>query len=446
MEINFNLRTTKGDRPTPIRIIIRYNGWRLVYSSKEKVKPEQWSKDDQRVKGRSNVAMDINAALDTSVNTINETYRKLKNDRNQIEPTTAELKKALDLRLERIKNNRDRDEMYLLSWTTKRSKVDPQKTDIEFSGFMNTMIKELDHRRNYKTGRPFSANTIRNYISTQKVLKDFAEAKNNGKGGLLFSEIDLNFYGRFVSYCEKERKMLTNTIGSYVKVLKAVIRDADERGIKIDQSYKSKKFATLATETDAVYLTETELVELANIDLSTNKRLERVRDLFLVGCRTGLRWSDFSSLRQEDFETGSIRKRMQKVNEYVSIPIHPDVERIRQRYDTPNRLPVSVSNQKFNDYIKQVCQLAPSLQKSVSITKGRVTQKVNKYTLISSHTVRRTFATNCYLLGVPTRTIMNITGHKSEKEFFKYIRMTPQDDSNILSMYLQGTNGSMKVV
>jgi integrase len=445
MEINFNLRNPNGKLLTPINVVIRYNGWRLVYSSGLKVRPDQWNDKKQRFKGTSTVTQK-NDSLDNFVNTINETYRYLKNDSDQREPTTTELKQALDVRFNRVKDQRGTNEKYLLIWQSRRDKYDTQKMVVEYSGFMAAVIDEIKARRNHKTGRPFSANTVRNYVSTQKILKDFAEAKSANRRGLLFTEINFNFYDSFVAYCENDRKLLPNTTGGYIKVIKTVLREAEERGVKIDTSFKSKKFKTLSNETDAIYLTETELAELASIDLTNNKRLERVRDLFLVGCRTGLRFSDFSTLQPEDFDTGYIRKKTQKQKNVVLIPIHPDVARIRERYDTDNHLPGAVSNQKFNKYIKEVCQLVPSLQKLVSITEGDITKKVNKWQLVHSHCCRRTFATNCYLLGVPTRTIMNITGHKKEDIFFKYIRMTPTDDSNILSMYLQGTSGLMKVV
>jgi integrase len=449
MQVNFNLRNPQKEKGTnrlsPINVVIRYNGWRFVYSSGLKVRPDEWNEKKQHFKGTTTVTQKNNA-LDNLVNAINETYTNLKNANDQTEPTTSELKQALDITFNRVKDQTEKEEKYLLRWQTKRDKNDSKKTVVEYSGFMATCT---DYRKNnvyYKTGRFFSKNTLRNFNSTQKALKDFAEAKSANKRGLLLSEIDINFYNNFVSYCKKDRKLSQNTIGTYIKIIKTVIGDADERGIKVDASYKTERFKTLSNETDAIYLTETELAELASIDLTNNKRLERVRDLFLVGCRTGLRFSDFSTLQPEDFDTGYIRKKTQKQQNVVLIPIHPDVARIREMYETDNRLPGAVSNQKFNKYIKEVCRLVPSLQKLVSVTEGDITRKVNKWQLVSTHTARRTFATNCYLLGAPTRTIMNVTGHKKEHIFFKYIRMTPTDDSNILSRYLQGTPGLMKVV
>jgi len=75
-----------------------------------------------------------------------------------------------------------------------------------------------------------------------------------------------------------------------------------------------------------------------------------------------------------------------------------------------------------------------------------VTTKVHKWELVSSHTARRTFATNCYLDGIPTRTIMRITGHKKEDDFFRYIRMTPEDDAKILELYFNAETSALKVV
>ena len=94
--------------------------------------------------------------------------------------------------------------------------------------------------------------------------------------------------------------------------------------------------------------------------------------------------------------------------------------------------------------------MIPSLRKHISITETKggveVTTKAHKWELVSSHTARRTFATNCYLDGIPTRTIMRITGHKKEDDFFRYIRMTPEDDAKILELYFNAETSALKVV
>jgi integrase len=118
----------------------------------------------------------------------------------------------------------------------------------------------------------------------------------------------------------------------------------------------------------------------------------------------------------------------------VVIPIHSSVEKILKKYN--GVLPPSLSNQKTNDALKEVGKKLPSLQKTTSrtFTKGGVkeTKTFQKWELLSSHTARRSFATNEYLAGMQTLTIMAITGHRSEKSFLKYIKLTPNEHARLL--------------
>lgn len=446
MEVNFNLRS-KELNPSPINIVIRYNGKRLVYPSNIKVDPAKWSINKQRLKAKGCYE---NIQLSQFETGIIEVYNGLLTSNDSKEPTTQALKETLDIHFDRVNSNPADKVVDFLSWKSGiQIKNGKEVTVYSYGGFLATYQKETADKQNNKTGYTFSKNTVRNYHTAMTAVREFAEAKFETRK-ISFDDINLDFYNDFTSYYRNERKLSPNTIGTYIKIIKAVLREADERGMKVNPAYKSKKFVTAAKETDAIYLTETELQEMANLDLSTDSRLERVRDLFLVGCRTGLRWSDFSNLTSEDFETGAIRKRTQKQKGYVLIPIHPDVKLIMEKYDTENRLPQPISNQKFNKYIKEVCRLVPSLQKSVSHMEHKGSSelhtKVKKCELVSTHTARRSFATNCYLKGVPTRVIMSITGHKKEEMFFKYIRMTPSDDSKILAMFLTGTQSELKIV
>ena len=161
--------------------------------------------------------------------------------------------------------------------------------------------------------------------------------------------------------------------------------------------------------------------------------MERVRDLFIVGAYTGLRFSDLTNIRPENIRNGMISIEQHKTDGKVVIPCHKIVTSILNKYN--GTLPRSVLNQKMNDYIKEVCQLV-GLDELVtkSITKGgkRIINSHKKYEIISTHTARRSFATNAYKKGVPTITIMKITGHCTEKAFLKYIKLSKEEHADIL--------------
>ena len=178
---------------------------------------------------------------------------------------------------------------------------------------------------------------------------------------------------------------------------------------------------------------EEELERIRRCDLHNHKSLERVRDLFLMCCWTGLRYSDISSLTSECVQGDMIVIRQRKTNNYVTIPMHPVFREVLDRY---GGVPVTMSNQKFNVYLKDVCKAA-RIRKRVlkSITKGgrKNTKSYEKWELVSSHTGRRSFATNLYKSGFPSISIMQITGHKTEAAFLKYIKVSTQEHARLLA-------------
>ena len=174
-----------------------------------------------------------------------------------------------------------------------------------------------------------------------------------------------------------------------------------------------------------------------NYDFSKSLRLDNVRDLFIIGLRTGLRVSDFLQLKNIDINKGFIEIETTKTKETVIIPLHNQVKEIIKK--SSNKLPRTISDQNFNLYIKEIC-------KDVGITetvKGAIVNPetnrkevghYEKYKLVSSHTCRRSFASNLYG-NLPNMVIMSITGHKTETSFLKYIKITKKENAETLKRY-----------
>ena len=168
-----------------------------------------------------------------------------------------------------------------------------------------------------------------------------------------------------------------------------------------------------------------------NTDFSGSPRLERVRDVFVIMCYMGIRYSDYLLLKKENIlPSGLIRITTKKTKTPVEIPMHDRVREIMKKYN--GEFPPAPSNQKFNDYMTEVIKAA-KLDRDVVISETRGTMTRNKTvklsSLVTAHTARRSCATNMFLAGVPTLSIMKITGHKSEKVFLKYIRITQEENA-----------------
>ncbi len=175
-------------------------------------------------------------------------------------------------------------------------------------------------------------------------------------------------------------------------------------------------------------------MKIESLDLSQNLTLDKVRDAFLVGCYTGLRYSDYSDLKMDNIRNGYIERVQIKTGQKVVIPVHSVVKTILNKYH--GSPPPMISNQRSNKYIKELCKMIPELNQEISIKQQingiAKTIAVPKYSLISTHTARRSFATNQYKAGVPSITIMAITGHKTEKVFLNYIKIKPDEHAQIL--------------
>ncbi len=128
---------------------------------------------------------------------------------------------------------------------------------------------------------------------------------------------------------------------------------------------------------------------------------------------------------------------MKKVNRYVYIPIHPTVERLL-RYHDYNLSQYYLANAVINRNLKVIGEKAginDEVTKIVYRNKKGVKTKHKKYELITTHTARRSFATNAYKAGVPMLNIMRITGHKTSSSFLKYIRIDDEENAVLMSQH-----------
>jgi integrase len=394
----FVLKEPASKEETLVYMLFRFNNKRLKFSTSEKILPKFWNAEKQRAKETKQFLdyPEFNARLDNCESAIKRVYRRLVNDK--IVPTVDNLREGLIKEL-----------------------LDEVEEKVSLFKFIDELIENTSKR----------PNTIKNYKQTLVKLKDFKAAS---KKPLDFEHINLEFYNDFTKYLQ-EKKFSTNSIGGFIKNVKVFMNEATDRGLNKNLEYLNKRFKVVEEHADTVYLTQDEIKKIYDLDLSKNERLDKVRDLFIVGCYTGLRFSDLEYLCSDNFikDNTQIRIKTQKTGGIVVIPVHKYVKQIFDKYE--GVLPTLISNQKMNDYIKEVAEEAKLNDKVlISITKGgkREQESFFKYSLVSTHTARRSFATNMFLADVPSITIMKITGHKTEKAFLKYIRLSQEQNADKL--------------
>ena len=285
-------------------------------------------------------------------------------------------------------------------------------------------------------GKPICAARLNHY---KQVLKNL---QGMGADGVTIERADKSFYDSFVRYMYAQGYK-QNTIATRVKCIKSVINSlpmAERVGCEF---VEPKKCAAVMEDIDNIALNEKELQALAALDLADNPHLDRVRDQFLLLAWTGCRYSDLGKLSRKYImsENGDnyFSLEQQKTGAKVVIPILPPIVPILEKYDY--QPPRPISNQRFNDYIKEVAQLAHLDDEVVTIhtqqdkgefTPGRVETRRPRWQAVTAHTARRSFATNMYKRGFPTLAIMAITGHKTEKSFLTYIKVTEAENATMV--------------
>lgn len=250
------------------------------------------------------------------------------------------------------------------------------------------------------------------------------------------NSIDMEFCENFVYYLKSEKKLMQNTVKGHLERLHAMLHKAVLYGYPVNNTYK--EISIPEEDSGAVFLSMVEITRIYYYDHLTRFQKE-VRDHFVIGCLTGLRYSDYSRLGESNFQrdTNQIRIKTKKTGTVVYVPMHRFVREILKKYNY--NLPKPRCLQFFNRALKDICRkvgLHESILWERTVGTEVISKEVPKWAMISSHTARRSFATNMFLQNIPTYRIMLITGHKSEKSFFKYIRVSREENAASLSGHL----------
>lgn len=413
--IKFYLKRSKAKEETSIFLLLNYGAYEIVsgkkkylplkYYTNESIQPEFWDIKNGCVKEIRKFPQytEFNVRLKNIESTALNVLRRLQND--GIEPANDILKRELDK-----------------IWRTGKNKTDEPIAGMELMQYISHFVETSNAKESTKK-------------SYRVVERDLTEYQTLKKLKLKFETIDIDFYNSFVKFL-KEKGYAPNTIGTRIKILKTFLSNAKESDLPVTDDYKKKAFAKPKEETESIYLSETELMCMYRLSLSKKPKLDRVRDLFLIGCYTGLRFSDLSQLNNDNIQNDTISIRTIKTGLPVVIPLHPVVKSILSKYEYS--LPKVPSNQKFNDYLKDVAKLS-GIDEPIKIeqTKGdfKIKKSEPKYNLVSSHTARRSFATNAYISDVPSISIMKITGHKTESSFMKYIKISNEDNARKMKLH-----------
>lgn len=384
-----------------------------TYTSNLKIRAKDWDKEAQQVRASFDIDKKKRLEFNKQVLEIKEAILSILNPLNSYDDITS---KWLN------------EEITKIIYPGNNLPLQEEKPE-SLLKWVKIFVEQAPNRKDKVTGRLLVNNNIQQYKATQKHLNDFVKQKR--KKDFLFKDLDQKFYDAFVEYLQG-LGFTANSVGKHIRILKLMLNEATKLGFNTSTDYTA--FYVFNEEVDTIYITEEELSILKEADLTSTPYLDRVRDWFLLLAWTGCRFSDLEKIGKTDIKDGFITFRQQKTNTKVTIPLHPVVSEILQKYEY--QLPAPITNQRFNEYIKEVARRAKIDNKeAVTRTIGGKLQTITqpKYELISSHTGRRSFCTNMYKRGLPTLMIMSISGHKTEKSFLKYIKVKQEEHAQMMA-------------
>ena len=410
IEVNFYLRNKSLDR-TAINAFVSFDGKRLKLPTEIRIETKHWNIPKQRVKEK----MEIQnfAELNNNLDRMEALFKSIYNDHR----AAGVLLTPLEMK----------NEFHKSQAAPVNKKIINSFWDF-YDKFISVKSKQFSDVRDYDK-------SLRKHLKNVEELMEkqlsFLELKNQDG-----EFIDTwNQYLKFEAVNAKgENGLSPNTIGKQNKNLKVFLNWCFDNGIT--SVFSIKHFPTIMEDVDNIYLKESEIDTLLNLELEDSFE-QKIRDLFIIGCETGLRYSDFTKLSNENLRGGlltiSPQKTSKSSNNKIIIPLS---ERFKTVLSNNNgsipkieKLTITI----FNKTIRAIC-LKAKIDESYSLQReigGKSTYEVrNRYEDVSSHTCRRTFCTLKFLKGMPAQAIMKFSGHKTERNFLKYLKLDAELTAN----------------
>tara|TARA_B110000285_G_scaffold36940_1_gene40010 strand:+ start:185 stop:1390 length:1206 start_codon:yes stop_codon:yes gene_type:complete len=248
----------------------------------------------------------------------------------------------------------------------------------------------------------------------ERVFNKFKEFENGKK--VYLKDLKDNVYVGFIVFLRDNYGLNDNTLYRNFGYFKTFLNWCIKKGVEVPNDFKNIKLSPF--DTDDISLTTQDIDTLAGLELEP--RLERHRDLFLIGCYSGQRFSDYSVFEKADIQGDLIIKRAEKTETHSFIPLHPKLKALLDKYNWELG---KISSQKFNKNIQKICKLAgftEEIKNTSYIGSKKVVEIKQRWQMVASHTARRTFITIAAEKMMPDHIIMSITGIRDPKTLKKY--------------------------
>ncbi|WP_434981061.1 tyrosine-type recombinase/integrase [Daejeonia sp. YH14] len=409
MNFTFKLKEPNSDKETLIYFRAYFGTERknFIYSTGEKIKPSEWDLKNRQPN-------DLNGRTTKA-----ENHRTIKKQLDRYSSYFVEI-------VNRYKNINEE-----LTIDVVRQRFDEKFKKIKIKDDFFRLYEEfIEEKANDYTGKGISKSTKTRYTFNKNLLFEF---QNYYKLKISLGNFNEKIYNKFLKYSVEIKDHSANTVHRDVGLLKTFLYWALNKKYTFNNEFinfkKPPKF-----QTDEIALNMEQVTKIYEHDFSQNKRLERVRDLFVVGCTTGMRFGNYSRISKNDIQDDFIRVTdLKSKSKKLAIPLNSISKEILEKYDYD--LP-KITNQKMNKYIKEVFQeleFDDEIKKTMKYGDELVENSTEFWKRISSHTARRSFITIMKNKRVPDKVIMSYTGHTSLEVFNAYYRPSEEDKVNYMN-------------
>lgn len=409
MNFTYKLKEPKSEKETLIyfRSYFLNENKNFIYSTGEKIIPSEWDFENRQPN-------DLNGRTKRA-----ENHRSIKKQLDRYSSFFTEI-------VNRYKNiNEDLTLDILRQRFNEEFKKIQSKDD-----FFRIYDEFIEEKENDFSGNAISYSTLKRYKCNKTLLEDF-EKKTKHK--LSLGKFDEKTFNKFLKFCVENREHSANTVHRNIGLLKTFLLWAFNKKYSFNNSFvnfkKPPKFRT-----DEIALNIEQVEKIYAHDFSEKKKYERIRDLFVFGCVTGMRFGNYSTISKNDVQGDFIRViDLKSKSKNLAIPLNNISKSILEKYEysLPN-----ISNQKMNEYIKEVfkeLKFTDEIKKTMKYGDQLVEINSEFYKRISSHTARRSFITIMKNKRVPDKVIMSYTGHTSLEVFNAYYRPSEDDKINYMN-------------
>lgn len=399
----------------PIRLRINYDGTRLDIQTGYRIDVAKWNEDKEQVK--------------------NGCFNKLGQSSSSINSRILELKVAIqDLfqKYESIDKLPSKDEIRSLAKNLKKKgKVDIEKdSDSSFFDVFDEFVRENGRLNSWSSATFTKFSAVKNHLT-------------NFKQDLSFTDLDENCLTDYLIYLRKVGKMRNSTIKKQLGFLKWFLRWSFEKKHTSNNAYQGFRPKIKDSNKTVIFLTEEEKAKIINYKIPKSKAyLERIRDILMFTCYTGLRYSDVFNLKRSDIKSDHIEITTVKTSDSLVIELNKHSRAILEKYENipyelNKALPV-ISNQKMNDYLKELGELAEidtPVTQTHYLGNKRIDEVLPKHELLGTHVGRRTFICSALSIGIPVQIVMKWTGHSDYKAMKPYIDVADKTKKSAMEKF-----------